>query len=255
MDGTLLDENSHIPAGFDRILSVMEDRDIVFAPASGRQLATLTDLFPTGAGAFIAENGAVVTHAGTLVSTTPMAPNVWRDLVRRSRALPVSPRPGLVLCGVTSAYVEVDDAAFVAETLNYYHRLQIVDDLLSVTDDIVNVSLYDATDASALVAPFGPVDVDLDVIVSGQNWIDIMLKATTKGQATRDLQRALGVTARQTVAFGDYLNDLSLMDVADYSFAMDNAHPQVKAAARYVAPANTEAGVVTVLESLLGLDA
>ena len=53
-----------IPAGFDRILSVMEDRDIVFAPASGRQLATLTDLFPTGAGAFIAENGAVVTHAG-----------------------------------------------------------------------------------------------------------------------------------------------------------------------------------------------
>ena len=71
MDGTLLDENSHIPAGFDRILSVMEDRDIVFAPASGRQLATLTDLFPTGAGAFIAENGAVVTHAGTLVSTRP----------------------------------------------------------------------------------------------------------------------------------------------------------------------------------------
>ncbi|SKG39752.1 Cof-like hydrolase [Mycobacteroides abscessus subsp. abscessus] len=43
-----------------------------------------------------------------------------------------------------------------------------------------------------------------------------------------------------------------MLDAADLSFAIGNAHPGIRARARYVAPTNAEYGVVTVLEHLLG---
>ncbi len=50
---------------------------------------------------------------------------------------------------------------------------------------------------------------------------------------------------------GDFLNDLQMMAAGDMSFAMANAHPDIKAAANYLAPSNTEAGVVVTLDRLL----
>ena len=76
-----------------------------------------------------------------------------------------------------------------------------------------------------------------------------------KGLALRHVQDTLGVTREQTMAFGDYFNDVGLLDAAHWSFAMDNAHPEVRAHARFVAPANTANGVVRTIRSVLGLEA
>jgi hydroxymethylpyrimidine pyrophosphatase-like HAD family hydrolase len=43
------------------------------------------------------------------------------------------------------------------------------------------------------------------------------------------------------------------MDTADYSFAMSNAHPLLAARARYVAPPNSDNGVVRTIASVLGI--
>jgi hydroxymethylpyrimidine pyrophosphatase-like HAD family hydrolase len=75
-----------------------------------------------------------------------------------------------------------------------------------------------------------------------------------KGAAVRTLQRLHGITPGQTMAFGDYLNDLQMLDAAEHSFAMSNAHPQVLARARYTAPSNREHGVVRTLAAVLGID-
>ena len=55
------------------------------------------------------------------------------------------------------------------------------------------------------------------------------------------------------MVFGDFLNDLEMMDTADYSFAMDNAHPKLRARARFVAPSNNDNGVVRTIASVLDL--
>ena len=52
--------------------------------------------------------------------------------------------------------------------------------------------------------------------------------------------------------FGDYLNDLEMLDAGDLSFAMAEAHPEVLERARYVAPSHRDHGVLTVIEELLG---
>lgn len=71
------------------------------------------------------------------------------------------------------------------------------------------------------------------MVVSGKLWVDIMNIETDKKQGVEALQRVLGVTSAQTAVFGDYLNDLLMLEAGDWSFAMGNAHPDLKAAARH----------------------
>jgi len=90
-------------------------------------------------------------------------------------------------------------------------------------------------------------------VVSGERWVDVMNPVADKGLALRHVQETLGVTREQTMAFGDYFNDVGLLDASAWSFAMDNAHPEVRAHARFVAPSNTANGVVRTIRSVLAL--
>jgi hydroxymethylpyrimidine pyrophosphatase-like HAD family hydrolase len=81
-----------------------------------------------------------------------------------------------------------------------------------------------------------------------------MSASATKGAAVRAVQAALGVGPDQTMVFGDFLNDLEMMDAATYSFAMANAHPLLKERASWTAPANSANGVVRTIRTVLGLE-
>ena len=48
MDATLLDEQSQLPADFEETIYALAELGIRFAPASGRPLYTLEELFPCG---------------------------------------------------------------------------------------------------------------------------------------------------------------------------------------------------------------
>lgn len=255
MDGTLLDESGAVPAGFWGLLSLMGERGITFVPASGRQLATLQRVFeqaPQGL-SYIAENGTLVVHDDEVVSTTTVSPDITREVVDTVRVAARAHDLGLVVCGVRSAYVERNDPAFLAECEKYYARLEVVKDLHAVEDDVLKLAVYDFEDAERHLEPiFGRIGQTHQVVLSGRHWIDIMAEGVHKGHGVRALQSRLGVTAAQTVVLGDYLNDLQMLGTADWSFAMANAHDDLIEQAAYLAPANTEDGVVRVLTRLLG---
>lgn len=254
MDGTLLTGTGEIPGSFLPLLDLLHARGITFVPASGRQYATLARMFgPASGGTYIAENGALVVHEGRALSTTCVDAGTVRHVIELTRAAAGVADLGLVVCGLDSAYIERRDPAFVAEAEKYYARLEVVDDLTTVRDDVLKLATYDFDGAEpTATTTFGALAQSHQVVVSGTHWIDIMAAGANKGVALRALQDALGVTPAQTVAFGDYLNDLELLDAAGLSFAMANAHPLVRARARYLAPTNHEVGVVTVLTHLLG---
>ena len=253
MDGTLLDADGRIPDGLWRLLSRLHDRGIAFAPASGRQLATLQHQFATAPVEldYIAENGAYVVREGEEVSSDAIDPAFAASVIERVRGLDHLDL-GLVVCGKRSAYIERSDAAFAGEADKYYAKLEIVDDLLGVDDQILKLAVFDFADAESSVAP---ELIDLrethQVVVSGQHWVDIMNPGVNKGRALARLQAALGIGPEHTMAFGDYLNDLELLQQARFSYAMAEAHPDVAAVARYRAPSHTEAGVLSVIEEFL----
>ena len=63
----------------------------------------------------------------------------------------------------------------------------------------------------------------------------------TRAPRSRRCRRALGITREQTMAFGDYFNDVGMLEAAHWSFAMDNAHPDVRARSRGSSPRRTRA--------------
>lgn len=281
MDGTLLDDEKNFPPGLDELLDHLEQRGVVFVPASGRQVWTLIDMFPERPGlTFIGENGAIVMRDGREISSAPLDLATVRESVRLVRQYAL-PRPGataaredagegslrenfdggLVVCGKNCAYVERTDEAFLAAVAPYYTRTQCVDDLVKVIDDIeqgrideaiIKLAVYSAGDVTALAdQTLGRFARSHQFAISAANWADLQDRGVDKGRALRALQEYLGVTPGQTAVFGDAGNDLSMIAQAEFSFAMENASADVRAAARFLAPSNNEAGVVQVLRALL----
>ena len=64
----------------------------------------------------------------------------------------------------------------------------------------------------------------------------------------RDVAAALGVDLSDTYAFGDGINDLSMIEAAGHGIAMGNAVPEVKAAAEYVTADITADGVALAMQ-------
>lgn len=69
-----------------------------------------------------------------------------------------------------------------------------------------------------------------------------------KGAALQALAAQLGLKPEEVMAFGDAGNDLEMLSWAGWSFAMENGSAEAKAAAKYRAAANTEAGVGQAVE-------
>ncbi|MHC3467713.1 Cof-type HAD-IIB family hydrolase [Streptomyces sp. 7R007] len=257
MDGTLLDDAKRLPAGLWETLAELRRRGVLFSPASGRQYATLAREFADVAEGmvFIAENGTYVVRDGAELSSDPLAPGVAAhvvEAVRRLRADGVD--VGAVVCGKRSAYVERGDEAFLAEVRKYYVEHRVVADATAVDDDVIKVALFDFGSAERTTAPaLAAFTATHQVVVSGKHWVDVMNRTANKGAALRRLQRELGITPAQTMVFGDYLNDLEMLDAAEWSFAMANAHPDVIARARHLAPSNNDDGVLRTIARVLGL--
>lgn len=255
MDGTLLDADGRVPDGLWPLLDRLAALGAAFAPASGRQYATLHRLFDRAADGmvFIAENGSYVVRDGVEVSSTTLDADVVRGAVADVRRLVAETGrdAGTVVCGKRSAYVERSDAAFLAEVDRYYAARTVVDDLDAVDDDVVKVAVFSSDAAESVAEALAHLRATHQVVVSGRSWVDVMAAGVDKGAAVQRLQAELGVGRHQTVAFGDYLNDLEMLEAAAGSFAMADAHPEVARRAAYRAGSHTEEGVLRVLEALL----
>ncbi|MFE3634595.1 Cof-type HAD-IIB family hydrolase [Streptomyces cellostaticus] len=257
LDGTLLDDAKRVPDGLWPMLAELRRRGVLFSPASGRQYATLAREFADVAEGmvFIAENGTYVVRDGVELSSDPLEPAVAADVARTVRRLAADGVDvGAVVCGKRSAYVERSDEAFLAEVRKYYVEHRVVEDVTAVEDEVIKVALFDFGSAEHSTAPaLGAFAATHQVVVSGEHWVDVMNRTANKGAALRGLQRELGITPAQTMVFGDYLNDLEMLDAAEWSFAMANAHPEVVRRARRLAPANNDNGVLRTVAEVIGI--
>ena len=258
MDGTLLDDKGTIHDDFWPLIEQLHARGIIFSPASGRQYYSLLERFKPIADEliFIAENGSYVVQKGIELSSDPLNSDDTRAMIRVARELR-DKEPGVnqVLCGKHSAYIETTDTDFAAEVAKYYPRLEHVTDLLTIEDEILKLALYVPGSSEQIIYPaFAEFSNRYLVVVSGAHWLDIMAPQANKGAGIRHIQEKLAISRDQTMVFGDFLNDLEMMDEATYAFAMSNAHPQLKARASYLAPGNTSNGVVRTIKAVLGLN-
>ena len=83
-------------------------------------------------------------------------------------------------------------------------------------------------------------------IYSGAQWCEILPKNATKANAALQLKETLNCD--KLIVFGDGRNDLSLFSIADESYAMSNAVPELKKIATAVIGSNNDDSVAKWIE-------
>ena len=73
----------------------------------------------------------------------------------------------------------------------------------------------------------------------------------SKGNAIQRLAQDLGIAMSEVIAFGDSINDISMLEVAGQGIAMDNARDEVKRVADRTTLSNDEDGIVHALKTVL----
>jgi len=248
MDGTLLDENGHLPEGFTDILDRVRAKNIKLVVASGRPYYTLqTNFGPVGRHlSYICENGALVVDNNQIIYESIIDNNIVTEVINASKEVE---KNVLVLCSAKCAYVETCSDEHLTEIKKYYTSLEIVDDLTTVTDDIVKITLCNLENsASNLNTIFKPkFEGRLNVVGSGEIWIDISNKGVNKGLALKNLMDTDNISKDETMVLGDYYNDIEMLEQAEYSFVMENAPDDMKQYGKYIATSNVEHGVLRAI--------
>ena len=272
LDGTLLDNNSRISERSVKILNGLVDRGVMFTSATARTPATVQPLFGNvnqsvymdGSGVMHPIPAIVMTGAGECnrqtcsfdcCITIPEADALKIRDVFASHAL----HP-FVYCLSGNSFLNVYHPAAMTSRENgfYQDRRHLalkrfhLDQRPARWDKValffaigpvkmVEGMVEELDSATSCAAAWYP-----DVFIPETGLIDIYAPGVSKASAVRSLAQKVG--ADEIVVFGDNLNDLPMMAVADVAVAVENALPEVKAKADVVIGPNTDDAVARWIE-------
>lgn len=89
---------------------------------------------------------------------------------------------------------------------------------------------------------------EIKVTSSTWNNIELNIRTAHKGNALKRFAEHLGLGLANCMAFGDGMNDFTMVEAAGLGVAMANAEPEVKRVAKWIAPSNDDDGVAAGLE-------
>lgn len=248
MDGTLLNDNNEINEEFWEVHKKLNKKGIIFAVGSGRQYHNLKKRFSSIKDdiLFIAENGTYVVYQDKELYINTILKDDIKRVLKIAREIKSCQ---VVLCGKKSAYTEAKDEEFLIEMKKYYSELEQVENLEEVEDDIMKLAFCDLLGSEEnSFNYYKDFDSNFKIVISGKLWLDVMKADANKGKAVEMVQQKLGISYDETMVFGDYLNDLEMMNTGKYSFAMANAHEVLKKNSNYLAESNNDNGVVKAIK-------
>ena len=254
MDGTLLNDDKQLPENFWQIEEALYNKNIRLAIASGRQHFNLADVFERIKERcyILAENGAITMLNNECLYTNPIEKKDMSLLIETGRNIK---NADIIYSGAKSAYVENDDKKLWKHASKYHKKLELVESLNNVNDDCLKFTIYDQSGSQQnSYEHFKQFKHKFKIAVSGKHWLDVNNIETNKGSAVKVLQNKLQISYDETMVFGDYLNDLEMMSVGKYSYAMKNARPEIVAAANFQTEySNNENGVVRTIKKIISL--
>ena len=250
MDGTLLNSQGAVSDRFFELYDQLKGH-IHFVAASGRQYHSIRHKLERIAGeiTIVAENGGMAKRDHEELLFTGLPANHLHNIISTARKVR---HTEIILCGRHGAFIENGDPQFTGILKEYYHKYEITGDLKSVDPaQIMKVALYHHEDSEQFIYPHvKELEGDLLVKVSGKHWVDISHPEANKGKAVKLIQQLMGISVEETMVFGDYNNDLEMLERGFFSYAMKNAHPRVKEVARFETGSNDHEGVESILETL-----
>ena len=94
---------------------------------------------------------------------------------------------------------------------------------------------------------------ELNILKSGNWYIDIANKDISKGIVLKYIAESLKISPKNIMAIGDSRNDVGMLEYANVSVAMGNAEDFVKERADYVTLSNNDDGVYEAIKKFINV--
>lgn len=252
LDGTLVMDNGKIDEKVFSLIKVLPKRGIRFVAASGRFCSQLNINFEKVKGniMLIAHNGAVIRDEKNKdIYANFLNDKSIKNVINLKREFGEE----MFLCGSDEAFIK-NPSPHMLKVFNFF---KIPTNIIKSYDEVdkpickITYHIKDGVDPRTIDYLKTNLDENLEFVVSGQYWVDIMNKGVSKGKAIKILQDKLNIKRDNTMVFGDYYNDLTMFESAKYSYAMENAPEDVKNHAQFIAKTNNENGVYNVIKDYI----
>ena len=254
IDGTLFTEGrGYLDTDFIDVVRKLRKKGIRFVIASGRGYESIARVFEPLIDDVIilAENGGYAREGDRVLFTKAYERDIFMEALDYVRGF--NPR-FLMTASCLDNYTESKEEAFIQKLEEGYHVIwKRVDDLKQYwQDDFLKIALYLYEDsqktASIMKEHFGN---RLCVMATGTYWIDLVPYGVDKGWGLSNVQKQLGISREETIAFGDNGNDIAMLKRAVESYAVSNAREEVKKVAAHVIGDCRDGAVTAVLQELL----
>jgi hypothetical protein len=250
LDGTLLrpdgtlSERSRAALGGARSAGIRIVLVTARGPRSVRVLAAELGLD----GSAICSNGALTLDLGSgeIVRRRPLGTEVAARLVRELR----SRLPGILFAVESEEFAL--EPGFAAWEWEPPPGTRHADGLELVAEPVAKLIVRHETHTLEAIAEAARelAGSDAAVTIPGPWTVEISAAGVSKAAALAELCADLGVGAAEVVAFGDYPNDVPMLEWAGHAVAVANAHPDVVRVADEITASNADDGVALVLERL-----
>jgi len=91
----------------------------------------------------------------------------------------------------------------------------------------------------------------LNCVSSMGHFLEFISRDSSKGLALAEIGRLYGIDSSEMIAIGDSYNDVSMLDYAGFSVAVENAHDEIKKNCDYISPSNNNDAIAHVIEKFM----
>ncbi|WP_285006193.1 Cof-type HAD-IIB family hydrolase [Lactococcus formosensis] len=253
MDGTFLDEKSTYDKKYFSILQQkMNAKGIRFIVASGNQYFKLKSYFSeTKDIIFISENGGIITINGEMEMVASFDAKELSEVLGLLDELKIP----VVVCGAKSAYtLESVSEEFETFAHKYYENLELLSSFNDLPEDTVVkfATIIPEAELTTVTSTLNSrFKKGIKAVTSGNIYLDIVLEGSNKGAAIKKVLQELELSSQDLAAFGDANNDLEMLEMAGYSYAVANANIQAKEKAKRIIGSNREKAVLSEIEKII----
>ena len=262
MDGTLLDPRGELDLPrLTAVLDQLEERNIKFVIATGNEIQRMRLLLGdlTERMTLIVANGARIFEKNEMLLGTFWQSDLIADTLayfqgqeREVHLVVTSTKGGFVQDGTDFPMISKIMTEEMAA--HFYKRMNFVPNLQDHPfEEVLKMSvMVDEAQAEEITRQINTAFAGrLSAVTSGYGAIDIIQEGLHKAWGLRQLMDRWQIKSKEIMAFGDSENDLEMLELADFSYAMENGDEKIKRIASRLAPANAEAGVLQVIEQYL----
>ena len=252
IDGTLVDDNKEISIATKNAIKRITDKGILVVITSGRDLVHTINRS-------IASNSSslVIATGGSLIYNYKNSNVLFSDFFNYSDIVLVwdyciSNKIGLILKAFDGVYCN-----------NYSERnYRFIDDIsicrnASISQILIMSDSYEKMEeARKYVSSLGMVITSLSssyLESTSANYysIDVNNSAVSKGIAISFLLNYLNIDKKDSLCFGDYINDIGMFNTCGYRVAMGNACEEIKNISDFVTKSNNDDGIAYFLDNYL----